>query len=317
MALDTAPKLTRKKLVAWSLETTTGTAITLDAPMATVPAFDPTFQEDFPIIERAPQGASISPISQSALGAMSATCGFEIEMAGLGSGTPPLWFNLMEACGMLLTSSTLTPLSAAVNTVTVGYNNDGVARRISGAMGNAVFTLTAGEKGRVKFDFHGKLEAPGDETLFAPTYNATIAPRCGTTTMTVGGTAYKIPSLTLDMGNQVVLRRDLSGVNAAGVYTGYRAAMIVARAVVVKVNPELIPLATKDWRAIYASRATAALSAVVGGTSNNVFTIAAPKLQLNTYPGMMDVDGLIHDDLSFLAIRNTDAGDDEWSLVAS
>jgi hypothetical protein len=313
MAVDTAPKLRRLRVLAAKIETTTGTPISCSAADAVAPTFDPEMKYDIPLIERQQQGGTLSPIIQ-ALGPRSVTLTYENELVGSGGSGLPNWTDRLLGCGLQLNGTTFSPLTHAITTLTHELYLDGRKKLASGCMGNVAFTLKNGEKGRVKFNFRGVAQPPTDTAILAPTYTTMIAPRCGATAFTIGATTYRVDEIEIDLGNVVILRPDMTALDSNSQATGFRAAYITGRKPTVRINPEALPLSTTDWYNIHRSSTTAALSCIVGGTANNIITFAAGKLQLMNPPQDGDRDGLMLDELEFLCTRIADAGDDELTI---
>ena len=73
---------------------------------------------------------------------------FEVEMAGSGTaGTAPAYGPLLRACGLAetdgLSDVVYSPVSSGFESVTMYHNVDGVLHKITGARGNAEFTINA------------------------------------------------------------------------------------------------------------------------------------------------------------------------------
>jgi hypothetical protein len=314
MALDTAPKIYAKRLLAGKLETTTGTAISVSASDCVDYVLDPEMAYEFETIDVPPQGGTLSPTALR-VGARSGTCSFGLELAG-DAVAPPAWFKYMQACGMTLSTATLTPNSAATETITLAVNRDGRQKTLAGCMGSWEMLLEAGKHGRVNFNFMGVPQPVVDGTIWAPTYNTVIPPNVSAAAITIGAATYVIDQINISSGNNVMLRKSLTAVDSASAPTGNRAAYITGRRITVRVSPESLPLATKDWNALFTAQTSAALSVVVGTAANNIFTITAPKMVLARHPAEAERDGLMVDELEFVCLRNTSV-DDEFQIVAS
>jgi len=314
MSLDAPPLLTRKRNLAFALETTTNTPATLNAAAGVTNVFDPAVEYTTEVVERQAQG-NLSPIAQGR-GARAAKCTFETELVGSGTAaTAPGWATLLTACGLVSGSGAVySPSTGTIQTVTLGLYQHGRLKTITGAMGTFVLTLKRGQKGRIKWTFSGIEQPPTETTQILPTYVSTVAPRCGGT-FTIGGVTYRAPDLEFDAGNVVVMREDLAGVDTASAPTGYRSALITNRASKSKVAPEALSLSTQNWESFYQLGTTAAASIVVGSASGNQITIAIPVMELAANPKDSDRNGVLADNLEFLNLRNSSAGDDEYSIT--
>jgi hypothetical protein len=311
MALDTAPLPTRKKNLAFKLETTTGTPIALTGTEGVTNVFNAKIDFDTDLVERDGQGNLSSPIQ--GLGARKANVEFESELVG----ATPYWANLFLGCGMQVSTGTYTPLTSPTQTMTIGLYQAGRFKQAAGCMGSWTLNAKRGEKGRMKWKFLGVQCPPSSVSIITPTYDTTIAPRVGATTFTIGGTTYRIPEVEIDFENTVVLREDITALDSNSEATGYRAAYITNRKVTVKVSPEAMPLSTQDWYAIHRAGTTSALSLVIGATAGNIWTFSAPKMQLTRAPQDGDREGMLVDQLEFTCIRNAALGDDELSATLS
>lgn len=316
MALDTPPLRFKSRNLAYKLETTTGTPIALSATEATFACFNPSLRADVEAVEREEQGASASPVSQD-IGAMGGTCEFETEMVGdaAAGAPPPAWSDLFKMCGMSLSSLTFSPTSSPSETGTFGLYQAGRRKRIAGAMGNFVMSLRRGQPGRIRWNFRGAWQRPDSQSMLAPTYDTNNAPRVGAATFTIGGTTYRVPEVEIDKGNVVVLREDITAVNADSDAVGYRAAWIPAWQTIIRVSPEALLLSTQDWYEAYRARTRSAFACTIGATAGSIVQIAAPKVQLITPPDDEDRDGKLHDRLEFLCTRSADAGNDDLTIT--
>src|ERR1044072_6794071 len=109
MALDTVP-LTRQRLVAAALETTTGTAVAFADGNSIPLFFDAALVGQTDVVERPAQGTltRLVPVPGARGGRFPGRC----ELMGSGTGTLPRYVTtLMVACGMANATGVLTPLT--------------------------------------------------------------------------------------------------------------------------------------------------------------------------------------------------------------
>lgn len=311
MALDTAPLLSRNKKFAYKLETTTGTFISLSATNATTRVLNPAVNYDIETIEREDTESLSDPAAE--FGARMANVTFQTWAAGSGtSGSLPAWADLLKACGMSFTSLVASPVTGATDSLSFGlYFAGSRAKYAAGCMGNAVFKMTRGQHMTIDWNFSGKYVAPAAASLTTPTYESVIAPR-GAATFTIGGTTYRCPDFEFDLGNTVIMREDVSETT-----TGYRAAYITNRSPRFRVTPEASALGTKDWFSDMLAGTTSAGVITIGSSAGNTISISMPKLQLVTSPKETDRNGMLAETLEFKPIRNTDAGNDEYTITFS
>lgn len=298
MALDTAPKLRRKRRLAAKLEVTNGVAVSLAAANGTTPVFNPELRFETEAVDRENQGA-LAPVRQGR-GARSGRVTFETELYGAGASPPVEIDVLLRTCGMLNTAGVYTPLDGATETVTIGLYRDGLLKTLAGCMGAWTMTLRRGQAPRVAWDFRGVQCPPTDTAIISPTFDTTIAPRVGASVFTIGGTTYRVPELVVEFGNEVVMREDITAVDSASEPTGYRSAYITNRTVRVRCAPESLPIASVDFWDMARDGTTVALAATIGASAGNQWTLAAPSMQLVSDPDDLDRDGILATGLEFV-----------------
>lgn len=314
MAKDTAPLIRRYSHLAFALETTTGTAASLSASNAVTPIYNADMKFNTELIERESEGKMGDMLQH--FGAQAAALTFSIDVFGSGASGLPDWTKLLQGCGFVESGGVFTPITGATDTLTFGLYTNGRLKRMIGAMGEFTIRKRRGQKASIDWSFIGVAERPSDTSILSPTKTTVIPPREATTT--IGGTAFRQPEIVIEHRNGVFLREDTDAVNSGGDATGYRAAYIAGpRRTTIRVSPEASLLATKDWYAIRRASTTQAFSMALGATSNNTITPAAPKAQLVAEPQDGERNRMLTDDLEFVATRNSDAGDNEFSITFS
>lgn len=308
MSTPALPLLTEQRIAAFKTEATSGTAEALTATHAVTNCFDSKIESQGEITRRKGQSA-FSPLP-GVPGLIWNKFTFKSELYGGGSAAVPYWVAALEACGMSLSTATLTPKTGSSSSITAEVYNDGKAFKTAGAMGNFTLTAEAGKPAVFSWDFSGPYIPPADVALITPTYDTVIPPVFEAAAVTIGGTAYNIAKLEISPNNTVVMRK----AGNQGTY-GYIGAYISTRRWGVKVTLEETLTATQDWYGMYVAGTTAALSGQFGSATNNTITVAAPKMQLAKQPNMTDMEGAIGNELEFDCIRNAAAGDDEVSIL--
>jgi hypothetical protein len=309
MSLDTPPKITKRRQLAFALETTTGTAATITAANSVMPVSNAALKFETETVERETDG-DMAP-SRQARGARSASSEFMTELQGNGASGQADWTKLLLMCGIQVNAGVYTPISGAAQTGTLALYQSGRLKTMAGAMGTFVLSIRRGQPAKFKWTFSGIYAGIVDAAIITPAKVGTIAPRVGGA-FTIGGTTYRTDNVDFELGNTVVLREDITA------STGYRAAFITDRAPRIKLATEALPLSSKDWYDFYHSSATAAMSIVIGpGADNNSWTLAAPVMELAKLPEDGDRGGMLTDVLEFIPLGNSDAGDDEWSLTGT
>lgn len=303
------PLLTRKRVMAAKAEGTDGTAETLSASEAVMNVYDTNFAGDLPVFAREGQGASFSK-RKSVQTTQAGTVTFASDI--IGGSSAPYWASvLLPLCGFVGgTGDAYTPSTAQTGgTGTIGVYQDGLLKRIAGAMGKVRFVFTDGEPLRAEWEFMGKYVAPSDTAILAPTYETTIPPRFAGATLTIGAYTPLISNLTIEIDNEIKLREDVTDA------TGFKTAVIVNRRVVVSMDAEADLVANYSAYATLLAGTTAVLDLTVGTTGNQL-DIDIPVLQL---VGVEDGDreGLVTHNLTFEAQRNAAAGDDEIVITTS
>ena len=307
------PLLRRKRVLAAKIETTVGEALATAAGDAAFNVFEAGAQPNIDYAEREGQSA-FSPLP-GALGAYGGTITFQVELTG-GAATPAWAETFLPACGWKETASVFAPLSEApgtnVKTLTIRMYEDGVVKGIRGAMGTAVLRFVAGERVMIEFTFTGLWIAPSDVAILAPTYPTTAPIRFVSSGLLIGGTGGWSPplqELTIDLGNEVILREDSTD------STGYASALITGRRITGTMNPEASLIATEDVYGKWLLRTEQALAIDLGSTNNSA-DISAPKLQFtNLQEGDRNANQI--DDIEFQLNRSASAGDDELEIDLS
>lgn len=311
MAVD-APLLTRQRVFAAKVETTTGTAETLAADDGKFNIFEPEIKPDIEMNEREGQSA-LSPLP-GVHGLRSGTYTFKTELTGEGGSTPTdsqaqvLW----PACGMAYAAGAVTPQtgSSSYTSLTMGHFADGRFYSVAGAVGKVTIKGEAGKPVMCEWEFKGVWQTPGSQAILAPTYPTLIPPRFASATLTIGGTTYKISELEIEIDNTLTQREDVT--KASGLHSF----VVTNRKVTVKFDPEALGHATKNWHTDWLAHTTAAFQAVIGSDSGNTVTIDIPALQLTTVD-LGDRDGVLVDQIEAVAVRDAAAGDDEIEITFS
>lgn len=311
------PLLRRVAVLAAKVEGTVGTAETLTASEAAFNVFNPQLNPTIDFQNREGQGA-FSPIT-GVPAARGGSCSFELEFTGrTGSsgGSVPAWAStFLPACGFVDDGTGLFQLKSEgpgtttsnPRTLTIGRYVNGVRKILRGCMGNVVMTFPTGRKAMLRFTFTGVWVAQTDATILAPTYPTATPKRFANTgALSLGGTAIKPESISIDLGNQVILRED------ANQEAGYCNAIVTGRNITGTMNPEAELVATEDPYGDWLARTEKALNIQLG-TGVGKIDIDLPKTQAtNVQEG--DRGGLLTDEITFIANRNASAGNDDLTI---
>jgi len=283
---------------------------------------------------------SIEMISRSDLGSLSPPADVPGQASGqvtfktylrpgaVAGAAPIVLERLMPMCGYaqaleVFSPSGLVPTVSGVlpTTGTISSYENGLQKTISGAMGTARIVMVVGQPIVFEWTFTGRYEGVGlgvapvvDATLVTQTLTdaANIPMKFASSVLTIGGAAPGcIESLTIDLGNEVVLRP------CATESTGFAHAVITGRRVTGSWNPESRVVATEDVHALWLAGTAEALSLTAVGVAadagDTTLTIAAPQAQrTNVQPG--ERNGIQTDQIDFLCHKSATAGNDELTF---
>jgi hypothetical protein len=309
MATD-RPLLSRRRYLGMAVETTTGTAITLTSSSAQYLVFDPKIVPN--IVNEKREMPGYGGHLQGVPGGCPAKVTFKLELANSTE------FALaMTACRMVQNSNVLTPLTTCTTTLTFGLWLDGWYFAAAGCAGKWKITGAAGKRAMVEFEFDGVWQTPVAAAMITgvtlPTY---LPPILAAATFTINSVAApRWSKITIDSGNVVSLREDVTAVDTTGAGTGYHSAAVTDWNPTLQIDPELAAEATLDWFSNQRAATQWALTMVVSraGASGSIVTIAAPKLQLDKSPTVGDRTGKATAELNFGI--NAGSGDDEMSIT--
>lgn len=200
-----------------------------------------------------------------------------------------------------------TPNSAfgitdSAESLSIHFYQDGILHKLLGARGTFNIELKAGEFGIINWDFTGLYAGPTFTSIINGTFDQTVPPRFLSASFTIDSYAAIIESLSIDMGNQIVMRKDA---NAA---TGIKEWLIANRAPSGNVDPEVVDLSTKNFWTMWSDSSPVALSATLGQTAAKKCVITAPRL-VSDIPTYGDRDNILVHGLPFTLHPN--AGNDE------
>ena len=301
----------RRAVVAAKIEAVTGTAEVLAAADANFLVMNPKFTLDMPMFDRKNLDQSISPF-QPLTGTQKATLTFQVELKGSGTaGTAPALGKLFKACGLgetvvAVTSATYDPISTAFPSVTIALYKDGLKKQIRGARGTFKISTKVGEPMMVDFSFDGVYDGVSDVAILTGTgIETTLPPQMlNVSSWTAIGFASKISHITLDLGNKLEMRNDISKAE------GFFACIITSRDPKGSFDPEEELVATDDRYGKWKAGTSGALTLPMGATAGNICTITAPKA-VYTKLAEGDRNGLATLAADFMLVRSAAAGNDE------
>lgn len=306
------PLLTRKRVMAAKVETAIGTPESLTAAEALFNAYDVEIQPSIEVEQREDPG-TFNYLTGVA-GARMGTCRFKTDV-WVGLTSHPQWAStLFPGCGFVAATNVYTPRTAApgsaVKTLTIGVYEDGLLKSLAGAVGNFTINMPTGKKAFIEWEFQGVWQAPEDATLLAPTNPTTIPMRFANATCTWAGTDIKVSSVTLNAGNEIVMREDPSDVS------GFISGIITNRNPRISADPESVLVATDDYYGDWIANTEGALAFSMSGASSAAFAISVPKAQLmNAQEG--NRNRLQIDNLEWSANKNGTTADQEISITVT
>jgi len=303
------PLLKKIRTLAAKVETTIGTAESLTGAEGVFNAYNLMMQATIPVEVRESQG-SFGHIA-GVPGARTGVATFRTDLGHDGTTVPNWATVLLPACGWVNSAGTFTPRSEApgtnVKTLTIGCYMNGLYKKIAGAVGTFNMVFPNGRMAYIDWTFTGVWQAPTDTAIITPTYPTTETPlRAASMTTTYDSVAFCFEQLSLDAGNQVVMRECSTNVS------GYVSGIITDRNPVIKANPESVLVATQDRFGQWLAGTEAALSIAIG----SAITLTIPKAQVtNLQEG--DRNRVVIDEIEWSANKNGVTADQEVSIVFS
>lgn len=299
----------RRKIIKLKLETTKGTGATVDLYVL---AFDAMTNTAGEWIQRQPGSKFLGNIAGMP-GDLAGQMTFRVEMRG--DGVAAVFDDgleaCMQACGYKLAGAVYSPTSdiSAQQCITLQLYEDGIMKKLIGAMGNVSISGVFGQQMFADFTFSGVWQAVTDVALPTASYSSTIPPTLKSTTFTCpAGTTPFVANVTVDLQAVVTAVEDIS---KAGGISHY---VITDRDPIITIDSQADLVATNDVYGAWLAGTEIAFSLLVGGTANNKFTIAAPKFQYREIAGG-DRDGkLLHEATGQC---NASSGDDEITITCS
>lgn len=243
------PLLKRLRVLAAQIESTVGTAETLDAADGAFHVYDVEIQANIDVPQRANTaqfGTLVAP-----QGARMGTVTFKLNPYGDGAGGVPTWAStFLPACGLVNTAGTFNPVSEAaggsggVKTVTIGVFENGLYKELYGATGTFSLTSEVGEMAEITFTFTGCWSDPSDAAMPSPTYPTELPYRAAgaSNPFSWGSFTGCIGNYSFDVGNNNIMRRCMT----AGNETGYISGLITDRNPSFNFSPESTLVATHD-----------------------------------------------------------------------
>lgn len=295
----TVPSLRRLQTLCAKTETTVGTKVSTGAADGGFHVFDATYTPNIDVDERECQGSF--DYIHGVPAARGATIAFKTDLT-FAQGAEPAWASvLFPACAYVGSGSTYKPKASgpganSVTTLTISCYIDGKVREIFGAMGTFKFAGEAGRVFMIEWEFQGCMEEESTATLPEPTYPTQKPARFADSNLSWNGTNLVLQSMTLDAGNDVVMRETTNTVEA------YISAVVTNQYGKITANPEMYAADTRDtdWFNMTEGVFSTVIKAADGlGTC----TINVPKAQMLDV-AHSDRNGINVDDVTWGCNKN-------------
>ena len=304
--------LKRKRVLAAKIETTVGTPIAVAGADASFNAWDIMIQPEIEVVGR--EGQAGFGMLSSIVGGYKGKATFKTDCGWDASITEPSWADtFLPACGLVKSGGNqFYPTTEApgtnVKTLTIYCYQDGMIKGLSGAVGTFKMVCPTGKMAYIEWDFMGVWIPPTDGSLLAPTYPTALPLRYASSTTTFNSIALCVSNITLDCGNEIMMRECASTVG------GYHSAIITGRNPKVTADPEAKLVATRDSYGNFLASAEAALTWNLDAIAASLLTVTAPKAQIVKITEA-DRSKLVTDAMEFQLNRNASTADQEFSIL--
>ncbi|HUT58864.1 MAG TPA: phage tail tube protein [Phycisphaerae bacterium] len=298
-------KLGRRKVIKVGIEDEKGQAVS--APAIDLLCYEPSINPTDNTIQREPAG-EFGGQAKAERGPSVGTCTVRTELRSDGqSALDAGLLVLFQGCGMKLADGVLSPVTAVADqkTVTIDVYEDGLKKRLYGAMGTWELSGESGKQVFVEFTFTGIFMSEADASLPATAHTAAAPMRAAAVTLDIGGHTPKVSRFTINPNNPVEAREDATAAEGIAHYI-----VGAGRRYVIGMDPEAEPTATWDINALWAGKDEKNFSLTLSDGIVDV-TIAAPKLQQTAPQEALREGKLIH---TMSAQCNADEGDDELTI---
>lgn len=230
-----------------------------------------------------------------------ATSGYLFHIAGESATAPTNYYTMTSA----------TVVQEDVPTLSMGLNEDGIAKSIIGARGTVSLEARIGEPALLTFEFQGAAYAGEDRSMLSGVVTETKVPPVflGAAIAIADETGSSDPSLisertpcitalSLAMNNEVALRQCVAATS------GIKFAEVTGRAPTGSMDPEHEPEATFPMIANFLAGTIMRLRSTIGSVAANQFLVSMPGLQATGMPSG-DRNGIATRELAFKATGGT------------
>lgn len=320
--------------IAIKVETTKGTKLTpaVDGTESKIRVYDVVWTPDISKHDRKLTSIALSRYSHT-IGTTYGKLAFKIDLRKTAiTATDDAWYNLLRACGMAFNTGTgawtFTSNQTTHKTLTMlcwlcdaGGASTAVRVGMRGAMGNVSFNGKVGERPQLMFEFNGIHEVadvdlkPQDDGLNSITHENAVPSAFHSVALTWNGNTRRASTVTWNANNVIVPREDVSSSGGALHFA------LTDRGLTGTIDPDMEAVATEDfwgqhnlgtevavaWTYTQPATASPAVNA-------RTFAFSIPKAQVVSI-AEGDRNGIAVANLDFAADRNTEAGDDEFTMT--
>jgi hypothetical protein len=311
--------ISRRRHIGIAVEATKGTAETLITADYAIEAYDIQVTTQFGRFDRDNMKSYLSKLP-GIVGTKACQITFTCPVRHTANATTlDVWERALQGCGFKLATSTLSPTSNGDDQVTLTIevcigafgsgSSEAVVFKAKGCVGNVQFEGKVGQPLLAKFTFMGVYNGVVDSTIEVPTAETGIPGIFQGVSFTWGGTARICSTISLDLGNQLVMRESVNA--TAGLLHG----VITDRRPTGSIDPDLELVATEDFYGAMNSNTSKALSfAVATGGSSRTQTFAASDCRI-TNVSDSNRNGIQTAGLSFELVDTSDSSTPDQDLT--
>ncbi len=268
--------LKRKTVIGAAIEQTYGVAESVGSAN-TILVYDVNFSPAIDVVERNAQTESMGNIAPQ-MGARTASVTFSTDIYGSGvAGSVPPIDVLLRACGMAVTTEAGNSVmyqatDANFESATIVVWQDGIKHVLTGCRGRCSFAFDMGQRGKTEFTFEAKNFTYTDEAIPTGSYTTVIPPVCLNQQFSVGGYAAIIPSLRIDLNNELTRAPNITEPG------GYARVDISDRKVDGTFSPEATLIASHDWYTTWSGGVKSDISVQLGNSAGNLIKLTAQNV---------------------------------------
>lgn len=243
------------------------------------------------------------------------TLEFDVELVGSGTlGTAPAWGPLLRMCSVaeVITAGTkveYNPITNNPESGTIYFQADTTRHLLTGVRGTAQIKLSAQGIPMIHFVMIGLYSTPTEQAIPTVSFTAWQAPqiasKLNTPTFTIGGAAFVLRDLSIDLGNQVEPR----------MLIGSESIQVTDKDESISVTVEAVPVTTYNPYTIAQNQTLQALQLIHGTVAATRVKFDATSIQQARPTGYQANQNIIEWPLKFTPLPT--AGNDQWKITLS